>query len=406
MIDGLGDISYASLNHQTTLQAAHTPHMDRLSHLGINGLMDPVEPGLACGSDTAHMSIFGYEPRKHYKGRGSFETMGAGLDMQPGDIAFKCNFATCEPPPPSPPKNDNDDNDNSRQQPIVTFRRADRNFEELGPILCDYLEESLNPFQFEFQGKPMTVQVAVKYATEHRCGIRVRGENLSGDITGTDPLRDDLPLRVCQPESFAANDVNAQMTSHMLNQLSDRVRQLLENHPVNLERKRQGKNVANLVLFRGCGVRIQVNTFREEHGWKPFLVAPTAIIAGLGLSLGMDLVKIPGDTGDYHTDVMAQARGFVETMINGRTNDTNEEYDFGFCHCKVIDDAGHDGNIELKIDFLQQVDAAIGYMWDMFTNVHKQRVIFVITGDHSTPCYYKDQILRSRPLLLELGSVE
>ncbi len=409
MIDGLGDITYDSLNQKTPLQAAHTPHMDRLATLGINGLMDPVEPGLACGSDTAHMSIFGYDPRQHYRGRGSFETMGAGLDMQPGDIAFKCNFATCEPMVElnKEENGESDDKSGGGGGWRVTFRRADRNFEELGPTLCQYLERELNPFEFTFvsQNKnddngnemkeevKLTVEVAVKYATEHRCGIRVRGKNLSGDITGTDPLRDDLPLRVCEPESFARQDASAQMTSQMVNQLSDRIRQLLEKHPINEQRRLEGKNQANIVLFRGCGVRIQVPTFHELHGWKPFMVAPTAIIAGLGLSLGMDLVRVPGDTGDYHTDVMAQAVGFVEAMMNS-------DHDFGFCHCKVIDDAGHDGNIDLKIDFLQRVDEAIGHMWKMFTEVHKQRVVFVVTGDHSTPCYYKDHSFEPVPMLV------
>jgi 2,3-diphosphopglycerate-independent phosphoglycerate mutase len=385
MIDGLGEISDRSLHYQTTLQAAKTPNMDKLSTHGVNGLMDPVEPGLACGSDTAHMSIFGYEPREHYRGRGSFETMGTGLDMKHGDIAFKCNFATCVDHSP---------------QSIVKFRRADRNFEELGPVLCEFLEQNLNPFEFVFNGEKRKVEVAIKYATEHRCGIRIRGENLSGDITGTDPLRDNLPLKISKPRANAENDFDAQLTSTMLNQLSDRIRQLLTQNPINIQRAKEGKNAANVVLFRGCGVRIQVPTFREVHGFIPFMVAPTAIIAGLGKSLDMDLVKIPGDTGDYHTDIMAQAKGFVETIMHKKSDETNESYNFGFCHIKVIDDAGHDGNIPLKIEFLEKVDAGIGYMWETFTNKYRQRVVFVLTGDHSTPCYYKDHSFEPVPFVI------
>lgn len=148
MIDGLGDVSVPSLNNETPLQHAKTPNMDMLVKHGLCGLMDPVEPGLACGSDTAHLSILGYDPRKYYAGRGSFETMGAGLEMERGDIAFKCNFATLD-----------------RETNIVVSRRADRHFEDVGPILCDYLDNTKVPSFPDYQ-------ITVKYATEHRYNVK------------------------------------------------------------------------------------------------------------------------------------------------------------------------------------------------------------------------------------------
>ena len=105
LIDGLGDVGITSLadkqdsvvcRRRTPLEFATMTACDAIAFEGVSGLMDPVQPGLACGSDTAHLSMFGYDPRKYYRGRGAFETMGAGLDMSPGDIAFKCNFATLD----------------------------------------------------------------------------------------------------------------------------------------------------------------------------------------------------------------------------------------------------------------------------------------------------------------------
>ena len=166
MIDGLGDVAVPSLGYRTCLQAASVPHLDDLASCGVNGLLDPVEPGRACGSDTAHMSVFGYDPRVHYRGRGAFESIGAGLSMQPGDIAFKSNFATMD-----------------RVTGIVTSRRADRNFEGMGPELCAALDGlKLKDFPDH--------SISVMYATEHRCAVRVRGPGLSDAITGTDPLKD------------------------------------------------------------------------------------------------------------------------------------------------------------------------------------------------------------------------
>jgi 2,3-diphosphopglycerate-independent phosphoglycerate mutase len=123
LIDGLGDVSVPALAHRTPLQAAWLPTLDALAAGGVSGLLDPVAPGLACGSDTAHLSLLGYDPRVCYRGRGAFESMGTGLRMDAGDIAFKCNFATVGAA-------------QDGAQPRVTARRADRHFEADGRALA------------------------------------------------------------------------------------------------------------------------------------------------------------------------------------------------------------------------------------------------------------------------------
>lgn len=171
--------------------------------------MDPVEPGLACGSDTAHLSILGYNPRQCYRGRGSFEAMGAGLEMELGDVAFKCNFASLEEPIVGPDAGRQESETRTlgekhkersgiHEGTLVKKRRVDRNFPTWGIPLCDYLNGLRLP------SFPQ-VQVAVSYATEHRCGVRLRGPGLTDQISGTDPLKDNLPLR----NSIALNKTSA-----------------------------------------------------------------------------------------------------------------------------------------------------------------------------------------------------
>jgi len=162
LIDGLGDVDIPSLGNQTPLAYSKTPCMDTLAANGVCGLMDPVQVGLACGSDTAHLSIFGYDPRVYYRGRGAFETMGTGLYMEVGDIGFKCNFALLDP-----------------ESGIVLRRRADREFRTWGRSLCDYLNEHIRLSRFP------DYQVTFQYATEHRCGVRIRGPDLSDEISDT-----------------------------------------------------------------------------------------------------------------------------------------------------------------------------------------------------------------------------
>ncbi|EGC30367.1 hypothetical protein DICPUDRAFT_157906 [Dictyostelium purpureum] len=371
MVDGIGDTSLPQYQRKTTLQEANTPTMDAMAFGGINGAMDPVEPGYACGSDTAHLSILGYDPRTYYRGRGAFESMGAGLEMVPGDIAFKSNFATLD-----------------TKTGIVLQRRADRNFEHLGPILCDYLTGIKLPSFPDYR-------VDVKYATEHRCGVRVRGPHLTDAISGTDPLKDNLPLLQAKP----LNDCHdAILTSKIVNELSTEIQKALENHPINVERRKQGLAAANVVLLRGCGVCVDAPTFEQKYKMSAFMIAPTCIIAGLGMSIKIDIVDAPGATGDYHTNLQAKA----DTLLENLLEDSNK-YQFGFLHVKAVDDAGHDKNAPLKIEFLEKVDKMLSFIITKLSEAQRNKkgnFTICLTGDHSTPVLTGDHSYEPVPFTI------
>ncbi|CAD5324606.1 unnamed protein product [Arabidopsis thaliana] len=373
LIDGLGDVTIPKLGYKTPLQAANIPNLDAIASAGINGLMDPVEVGLGCGSDTAHLSLMGYDPRVYYRGRGAFESMGAGLAMSP----------------------------------VVVSRRADRHFEEEGPILCAALDG------LKLQSFP-EYEVRVRYATEHRCGVVVKGPRLSGNISGTDPLKDNRLLLEAKPldESEEANH-----TAKVVNELSREISRILVSHPVNAERAAQGKNIANLVLLRGCGIRIEVPPFHEKHGLWPCMVAPTKIIAGLGMSLGIDILEAPGATGDYRTLLTSKATAIANALSaplnpcpnvfvpgeDGHKPGRSDGYDFGFLHIKAIDDAGHDKATMFKVRGLEAVDKAIRQLakllWQAESSTHYQYFLCV-TGDHSTPVEYGDHSFEPVPFTM------
>ncbi|OQR97196.1 2,3-bisphosphoglycerate-independent phosphoglycerate mutase [Thraustotheca clavata] len=370
LIDGLGDCAINLSSVQTPLQAANTCAMDAIAAAGLNGLMDPVEPGLACGSDTAHMSIFGYDPQQHYRGRGAFEAMGAGLDMNPGDVAFKCNFATIDP-----------------STNIVTLRRVDRNFHEWGKDLCDYVNEIEMPC-----GYP-GIRLVCKHATEHRCGIVFKGPNLTDHITGTDPLKDGLPLQTSVP---VGSNENAAFSAECLNNASRSIHEALSKHPINIERVKNELPPANLILLRGPGERINVPTFEKKHEMRPFMIAPTCIIAGLGKSLDMDIVPVEGATGDYHTNLMAKAEKALELFASG-------SYDFGFVHVKAVDDAGHDRDVATKLKYIEKADEMIAKLITGLAALDPNATI-VVTGDHTTPVLYGDHTFE--PVPFTISSVE
>ncbi|XP_058112349.1 uncharacterized protein LOC131255618 isoform X2 [Magnolia sinica] len=413
LIDGLGDVSLPRFQYRTPLQVAKTPNLDAIASAGVNGLMDPVEPGLACGSDTAHLSLLGYDPRIYYRGRGAFESMGAGLAMSPGDIAFKAirnsrwdlqdawsgsqngveersNFATMD-----------------QNTGIVTSRRADRHFEEEGPILCAALDGMKLPSFPEYE-------VRVRYATEHRCGVVVKGPRLSGNISGTDPLKDNRLLLKAE----ALDDTEeAKNTAVVVNELSKEISKILVSHPLNKKRAEEGKNIANVVLLRGCGIRIEVPAFEQMHGLWPCMVAPTKIIAGLGLSLGIDILEAPGATGDYRTLLTSKATAIAKALSaplqpcprvfvpggDDQKAGRADGYDFGFLHIKAIDDAGHDKASVLKVRGLEAVDRAIGQLTRLLWQAEstgKFRYFLCVTGDHSTPVEYGDHSFEPVPFAL------
>ncbi|KAK6913451.1 2,3-bisphosphoglycerate-independent phosphoglycerate mutase [Dillenia turbinata] len=390
LIDGIGDVSIPKFGYRTPLQVAKIPNLDAIASSGVNGLMDPVEVGLGCGSDTAHLSLLGYDPRVYYRGRGAFESMGAGLAMSPGDIAFKSNFATWD-----------------EKTGVVTSRRADRHFEEEGPILCEALDGMKIPSYPEYE-------IRVRYATEHRCGVVVKGPKLSGNISGTDPLKDNRLLLEAKPLD---DSDEAKHTAAVVNELSREISRILVDHPLNAKRASAGKNIANVVLLRGCGIRIEVPAFEKKHGLWPCMVAPTKIIAGLGLSLGIDILEAPGATGDYRTLLTSKATAIADALsaplkpcpsifIPGEDEHKpgrSDGYDFGFLHIKAIDDAGHDKATIFKVKGLEAVDRAIGQLAKCLWQVESTgefEYCLCVTGDHSTPVEYGDHSFEPVPFAL------
>jgi 2,3-diphosphopglycerate-independent phosphoglycerate mutase len=286
------------------------------------------------------------------------------MPMEPGDIAFKSNFSTMV-------------------GDIVKYRRCDRHFEREGPLLCADLDGIKIP---EFP----EVDVGIVYATEHRCAIRIRAPGMSDRISGTDPIHDGKPLELSQPRTGAPEEI---YTAKVVNALSDTLRKALTSHPINQERVALGKMPANVILLRGPGMRLNVQPFAERHGLRTFMIAPTAIIAGLAISVGLPIVTAPGATGDMDSNFDAKAIAAAERLATG-------DYDMAIIHMKGIDDASHDGKVTMKMALIERADGAIRLLIEKLSalEIEKgERFVLGIVADHSTSSTWKDHSFEPVP---------
>jgi len=356
IMDGMADRPIKELGYKTPLETAKTPNMDKMAKMGICGLMDPIKPGIRAGSDTSHISILGYDPYTVYTGRGPFEAAGVGVDVLPGDIAFRCNFSTAD------------------ENGIITDRRAGRIREG-----TDKIAESINSMELE-EG----VEVIFKESTGHRAVLVLRGEGLSDKISDADPKHEGkVPKEVIPLEETA----EARKTAELLNRFIQESYKMLKDHPVNLKRIEEGENPANIIIPRGAGAVPHVQPFGEKYGLKPVCIAETGLIKGIGKIAGMDIVDIDGATGGIDTN--------LENIQNGILETASKDYDFLLINVDGADEAGHDGQMEEKVKFIEKADSIVGEIMKL------EDVYFILTADHSTPISVMDHTGDPVPLVIK-----
>jgi len=342
--DGMADRPVRELGRRTPLQVAETPNMDALAEMGITGIVDPVAPGVPPGSDVANMALLGYDPYKHYAGRGALEALGAGLDLAPGDVAFRCNFATLGP------------------SGVVEDRRAGRIRTEHATRLAEALRSVA-----EEVGSQFGIRIEFVPTVEHRAVLVLRGEGLSRAVSDTDPGEAGRPGRECVPLDGTPE---ARRTAEIINLLSERFRRALEAHPLN----RRLPKPANAVLFRGAGTLPRLRTLRELYGIEGACISAVALVKGVCRAAGLRLLDVPGATGSYNTDLNAKFSSAVEALREGA--------DLVYLHIKATDLASHDHAVGRKVELIERIDKALGSALDALDLEDETYVL--VTADHTT----------------------
>ncbi|MBI5223703.1 2,3-bisphosphoglycerate-independent phosphoglycerate mutase [Candidatus Micrarchaeota archaeon] len=342
IIDGLGDLP----TPKTPLQAAKKPHFDKLAKEGITGLLSPISPFVVPGSDVAHLNLLGYDPLVYYDGRGPLEALGLGMDLKPGDVAFRANYATID-------------------GETVTDRRAGRIDTQTASALSKYVPMKIDD-----------VEVLFKNSAEHRGALILRGPGLSSKITPTDPHDPSGHF-----EGAHATSKEGAKTARIINEFTSAVRIRLSQAVENQGRQKP----ANIVLLRGAGSFNTAPSFSTRFGISGVCIAGGALYKGVSKFIGLDIIDVPGATGDKNTDLKAKARATISALSN---------YDFVFLHVKGCDSAGHDGKFDEKKKMLERIDK------ELLPSLIKSGAYLIITGDHSTPCSRKAHSGHEVPLLV------
>ena len=346
----------------TCLEAAKTPNLDGLAARGALGLVDPIGPGIRPGSDTAHLSLLGYDPSDFYTGRGVFECLGIGMDVRAGDVCFRANFATVF------------DTDHGL---CLVDRRAGRL--ETGQ---DELETALNGIELK---ETRGVRVLFRASTQHRGAVVLRGEDLSPHVTGTDAHRVDALVLEAHPTD---SDPASTRTADAVNEFTRRSYQLLQDHPVNQERLAERKPPANIVLLRGASTFPRIPSLESIYGVRGAVIAGGALYRGVALACGMASLPVAGATGGLDTDLDAKGRAAIEAL---------GEHDVVFVHVKGTDNAGHDRDAAAKTRFIERIDAElIGLLVE---SLDWSATHLAFTGDHTTPIDYGDHTVEPVPVL-------
>jgi len=350
ILDGLGDSRSSLLGNRSPLESIEQVNMMGLKRRGATGLIDPISPGVPPGSDTSHLSLFGYDISKEYPGRGPFEAIGDGVPLREGEIAFRANFATAEL---------------RGDGAYISDRRAGR----LPTEITAKLSSILNAECGQIEG----VNFKLWPSLEHRAVLVVSGDALSHQVTDNDPHVTGAPLLECLPLEEAQDRSGAERLSHLVNAWTRRCIRALDGVPENDERRRRGLPPGNVVLVRSPGVMVKMAPFQERWGFRAGCVAAGKLYRGVAKMLGMDVIDVPGATGMPDTDIGAKLRASRRLL---------KDHDFVFMHLKGTDVCSHKGDAIGKAQFLGRFDDSLGELDPDFTSTN----VLAITGDHSTPC--------------------
>lgn len=358
LADGAADEPIAALGDKTPLQVARKPYIDMLAAKGKSGELDTIPEGFKPGSEIANLSVLGYDVPKVFEGRGTLEAASMGVDILPDEMAMRCNLICIE---------------NGK----IKNHSAGHISNEEAAELIHFLDKELNDGKVSFYPG-----VSYRHLLKLKNGDKRLDCTPPHDVVGT-PFQDVL---------IKAETQEAKGTAKYLNDLILKSQELLKDHPVNTKRISEGKDPANSIWPWSPGFRPQMDTLQTLFGIKSgSVISAVDLIMGIGVYAGLKLIHVEGATGLYDTNYEGKAQAAIEALKND---------DFVYLHIEASDEAGHEGDYELKTKTIEYLDSRVVKHIYEATKDWNEDITIAILPDHPTPCAIRTHTNKPIPFLI------
>lgn len=351
----MADEPIEQLGGKTPLEYAKTPVMDALAKVSEIGMVHTIPQGMSPGSDTANLSVMGYDPKEYYTGRSPLEALSIGVPMQATDVALRCNLVTLS------------EEEHYEEKTIIDHSSGEISTEDSAILLNAVIQELENDIYKFYVG------------TSYRhCLIWNQGK-----VVSLTPPHDILGQVI--GKYLPEDSVLAQMQKKSYD--------ILVNHPINIERKKQGKNPANSCWFWGAGTKPALSSFEEKFHKKGVMISAVDLLKGIAVGAGMDNITVEGANGGLHTNYEGKAQAAADALLK-------DGYDFVYIHVEAPDEMGHQGSVEKKVQAIEFLDErVIKYVKEQMDAAGADYRMLVLP-DHPTPICARTHTSDPVPYLL------
>lgn len=354
--DGMADEPIEALGGKTPLEYADTKMMDILSKKGEVGMVHTIPNGMKPGSDTANLSVLGYDPKQYYSGRSPLEALSIGVPMKDTDIAIRCNIVTIS-----------DDNVPFEEKTII-----DHSSDEISTEDCAVLLEAVKK---ELQDETYQFYVGTSY---RHCLIWDKGQ----------------VVELVPPHDVLGQKIGAHLPQDAkLRHMMEVSYNILANHPMNIERKKKGLRPANCCWFWGAGTKPMLSDFEKKTGKKGLMISAVDLLKGIAVGAGMGVVQVEGANGGLHTNYEGKAQAAVDGVLK-------QGYDFVYIHVEAPDEMGHQGSVEKKVQSIEYLDKRVIRPVVEAMDASGEDYRLLILPDHPTPIQVRTHTADSVPYLL------
>ena len=353
--DGMSDEPVAALNGKTPLEAAHIPTMDELASKGEMGMVQNVPAGMSPGSEVANLSVMGYDPLTDFTGRSPLEALSVGVEMESDDIIFRANVVTLT------------EEESYEEKTILDHSSGEISTAE-ADLLMDAIRENFNSDEFRFY-----TGTSYRHIMVWKHGRLVSLEPPHDHLTQTiGPWLPKEPvLREFMEKSFA----------------------ILNNHPVNLKRAAEGKRKANSLWYWGAGTKPSIRSFEEKTGLKGAMVSAVDLLKGIAVGAEMKICQVEGATGSIDTNYEGKARAAIDALLK-------DGCDFAYIHVEAPDEMGHQGELEHKIQAIEDLDSRLIAPVKKAMEEAGEDFRMLVLPDHPTPLRIRTHSAEPVPYVL------